>query len=374
MYQEKKRSKKEREKAILLGLIDLYIKEGRPIGSHTLQEQGFEYLSSATIRNYFAKFEKLGLLSQQHSSGGRIPTTLAFREYANELLQNLKTEKRGLELPNKEEQLPNKEVIGFLQKSAEKFSDLTASALFLLTPSFDQDFVQSLRLVFLDQERILAVLFTDFGEIKTEVLFSWQKLTEKDLAYIEKFLLWKMGKGLLDEKKNERLNKLAHKFYTEIMLRQMAGYNKNRPEPLYRTGLAKLLETSEFKEPGQILKILSLFEDQNQLGALLKESMKINRLTLWIGEELGAFAQDLKEVSVIAKAYRVGYLPVGAIALLVPKRANYARLFHQLEAFSEQISRLLTLRIVKFKIPFSQGAELNLKESILLEDKSQTGE
>ena len=38
----KKPAKSQRERLILFGLIDLYLKTGKPIGSHTLREQGFE--------------------------------------------------------------------------------------------------------------------------------------------------------------------------------------------------------------------------------------------------------------------------------------------------------------------------------------------
>src|SRR3989344_4935062 len=79
----KKLPKTDREQAVLLGLIELYLKTGKPIGSHTLQENGFESLSSATIRNYFSKMETQGYLKQQHTSGGRIPTEKALRLYAD---------------------------------------------------------------------------------------------------------------------------------------------------------------------------------------------------------------------------------------------------------------------------------------------------
>ena len=79
----KKLPKNDREQAVLLGLVELYLKIGKPIGSSTLQEHGFESLSTATIRNYFSKMEEMGYLKQQHTSGGRIPTEKAFRLYAD---------------------------------------------------------------------------------------------------------------------------------------------------------------------------------------------------------------------------------------------------------------------------------------------------
>src|SRR5579872_5172493 len=82
----KKLPKTDREQAVLLGLVELYLRTGKPIGSQTLQENGFESLSSATIRNYFSKMEEKGLLKQAHTSGGRIPTEKAYRLYADQHL------------------------------------------------------------------------------------------------------------------------------------------------------------------------------------------------------------------------------------------------------------------------------------------------
>ena len=86
----KRLTKNDREDSVLLGIVDLYIKTAKPIGSNTLRDNGFDFLSSATIRNYCSKLEKLGFLKQQHSSGGRVPTTKGFRSYANSCMQDLK--------------------------------------------------------------------------------------------------------------------------------------------------------------------------------------------------------------------------------------------------------------------------------------------
>src|SRR5690349_18344642 len=87
-FTQKRPAKDQRERLVLLGLVDLHLSSGKPIGSNTLRENGFENLSSATIRNYFMKLEEDGFLKQQHSSGGRIPTEKGFRLYAQECLKN----------------------------------------------------------------------------------------------------------------------------------------------------------------------------------------------------------------------------------------------------------------------------------------------
>ncbi len=64
----KKSNKQEREHKVLLGLIEHFLQTGRPVGSNTLKDLGFDTLSSATIRNYFANLEQTGYLTQQHAS------------------------------------------------------------------------------------------------------------------------------------------------------------------------------------------------------------------------------------------------------------------------------------------------------------------
>lgn len=102
----KKPGRDDRERKVLLGLVDYYIKTGKPVGSNTLKESGFGDLSSATIRNYFARLEEEGYLMQQHSSGGRIPTHSAYRiyaaEYQNETLTEVREDRFFKELRNNE--------------------------------------------------------------------------------------------------------------------------------------------------------------------------------------------------------------------------------------------------------------------------------
>lgn len=372
MALDKKPPKKEREKAVLFGLIDLYIKTGRPIGSQTLQENGFSYISPATIRNYFAKWEKNGFLSQQHSSGGRVPTTQAFREYVNLVLQKPKKAKKEIEKIAEELKGYDKQIITLLEKSAEKLSEITGGAVFFLTPYFDQDFIQNIKLFALDKEKILVLLITDFGEIKTEMLYTSQNFCPGDLRYIEQFLLWKIGRGPL-EKKNATLNKTAQRFYAELMLRQISSYSKK--EPLYKTGLSKLIQYAEFNDPFQLTKMLALFEDQSQMEAILKESLKINRLSCWIAEELNMFGQDLPQICIAADTYKIGQTPVGAVAVLLPKRTRYSHLFGILTAFTEKLTKMLSSRVAKLKIPFTPGhlkKSVFEERSILLENKSKT--
>ena len=163
--------KHNREFKVLFGLVELYLETGKPIGSNTLKEHGFDNLSSATIRNYFVELEKQGYLRQPHSSGGRVPTNEAFRLYAEEIIDN--PSQPNPELEEKFQTLEGsspRQLLRYLQTAAETLSEVTGYATFLSSVRFDHDFILDIKLMIIDHERILSVLVTDFGQILTEVL------------------------------------------------------------------------------------------------------------------------------------------------------------------------------------------------------------
>ena len=71
----------DRQFQILSSIIEQYAEVAVPVGSVTLAK--LFNVSSATIRNEMTILEKHGLISQPHTSAGRIPTDKGYRLYVN---------------------------------------------------------------------------------------------------------------------------------------------------------------------------------------------------------------------------------------------------------------------------------------------------
>lgn len=71
----------ERQAKILRAIVEEYAEVASPVGSSLLAKV-FE-VSSATIRAEMAELEKTGLITQPHTSAGRIPTDKGYRFYVN---------------------------------------------------------------------------------------------------------------------------------------------------------------------------------------------------------------------------------------------------------------------------------------------------
>src|ERR671936_79897 len=76
-----------RQAAVLHAVIEEFIRTGEPVGSETVAERYELNVSPATIRSEMAALEELGYLSHPHTSAGRIPTHLGYRQLVDSLPQ-----------------------------------------------------------------------------------------------------------------------------------------------------------------------------------------------------------------------------------------------------------------------------------------------
>ncbi len=381
-----KMGKQEREKRVLLGLVDFYIKTGKPVGSNTLKEAGFGSLSSATIRNYFAALEEDGYLSQQHASGGRIPTDKAFHLYASTYKDDPSPPfTDALDDLSLLQDIETRAIAAYLQKSAEQLARVTRSAVFLSAPRFEHDFITGIKLVLVDPGRAIAIMTTDFGEIITQILHVDVKLTLFMIKRLESYFNWRLKGKEKPEAMSTQEEKLAQELYNELLVRYIVNYTNFQDNDLYRTGFSTLLAYPEYRDPTVLANTFSLFENFHGLRMLLTECEKLNTLKFWIGSELAGHAQNSNpSCSVISIPYYVNNYPAGAIGLLGPTRMPYRPLFGMLRHFSAIISKTLTNNLYKFKIALrpskpstfaSQQSGMQLigeTHRLLLEHKSAT--
>lgn len=76
----------DRRQQILRSLIEEYVSCAMPVGSRTLAENYGLGVSPATVRNELSALEQGGYITQPHTSAGRIPTDMGYREFVDEIL------------------------------------------------------------------------------------------------------------------------------------------------------------------------------------------------------------------------------------------------------------------------------------------------
>ncbi|MEX0961880.1 MAG: heat-inducible transcriptional repressor HrcA [Simkaniaceae bacterium] len=368
-----KSAKLEREQAVLRGLIRLFIEGGQPIGSNTLKENGFDHLSSATIRNYYAKLEEGGFLKQLHSSGGRTPTAFGLKSYAafHAHTTDIKPEDR-LFLEGRIES-ESQEVVKMLSGSLQALSEITGLAVLLSAPRFDHDQIRDVKLVKIDDEQLLVVIITDFGLIRTETLFLERRFSYLSLKRIETQLKCKIHRQECEALMDDEEELLSHLFH-EVLLRHIVNYANFSSRDIYRMGFSQLLKFEELNDARALGSSLSLFENPTLLSHLITETIERDELTFFIGsEDLSSFTNDEVDAALICIPYRIQGKSAGVITLLGPSRVDYPRLFGLLRNFSGLLSQSLTKSTHAFKISFRQPNQevMDVKVDHLIEDKRQ---
>lgn len=371
-----------RERHILFGVVDFYIQTGKPVSSKSLQENGFESISSATIRNYFAKLEREGYLTQQHSSGGRTPTEKAYREYVKHHLSQKQEKDKLPPFPVEPIDLREERKVSLhLQQVAQKLSAMSQTAVFLSAPRFDHDYVQEIKLLPIDSSRILCAIMTDFGLVHTHTLHIKDNFFQKDILPLQDYFNWRLqiqNHFQEPEELNDEEKLIAKSLYNELMVRYIVNYSNFTCEDIYTTGFSQLLLYPEFNNAFNLASGLSLFENPSQIRSLLKRTCKQDKISCWIGEDLKSLSSSSTSCSVIAIPYKIKNKAVGAIALLGPKRLPYKQLFSLIKSASHSLSQTLTQTSSKFQITLRSTEEAHLPsfeaEEALLTDKNLENE
>src|SRR3954447_25548336 len=75
----------ERRLAVLRAIVEDYVSTQEPVGSKALVERHGLGVSPATVRNDMAALEEEGLITQPHTSAGRVPTDKGYRLFVDRL-------------------------------------------------------------------------------------------------------------------------------------------------------------------------------------------------------------------------------------------------------------------------------------------------
>jgi heat-inducible transcriptional repressor len=78
----------DRQEKLLSAIVEQYAEVASPVGSSLLAK--VFNVSSATIRSEMAELERLGYITQPHTSAGRVPTDKGYRFYVNNLIETNK--------------------------------------------------------------------------------------------------------------------------------------------------------------------------------------------------------------------------------------------------------------------------------------------
>ena len=330
--------KNKRKHDIVLTAVDDFIKTAQPITSGGLNAH-FKDISSATLRNELNALESMGYFRQLHTSGGRVPTSLAYKEYVNSLLDSDKLDYNSIKnvLSNYEDKSVS--LISTLSTLAKRLSRATNCPTVLVQHGLQNLTIENIQIIPLIQKDALLLVETNAGIIDDNIALdpnidksSCQEASDYLIEHFKgqtiKFMIdnindvcLKAGsqiiqfKNLIDSVADALISVIRTKcdVSNENPTKLLAGINKN-----------------EIDDAKSVFEFLS--DEDSVIDAVKSDT---NDLNFTIGEDKEQ--SKLKGGMMMSAPIVINGVPIASLALVGPKRIDYANVAAALKFIVNQI-------------------------------------
>ena len=339
----------ERKTKILEAIIRNYLESGDPVGSRTLSKYLDIKLSPATIRNEMSDLEEMGYIIQPHTSSGRIPSDKGYRFYVDRMMAD-----REKEVSDMHEMVVEKagELSELLKQVARLLADNTNYAALISSPQIHRNKLKFLQLSKVDEGNILAVIVVEGNIIKNKMISVNGEMDDDTLLKLNLLLNTHLN-GLSLEEINLGLITLIKEragihsdVIAEVIDAVADAVRADEDLEIYTSGANNIFKYPELADNQKASEIISTFEEKNQNGNLISESLEKERtggddkkgIQVYIGNE--SPIESMKDCSVVTATYELGDNMKGMMSIIGPKRMDYEKVTHALETLQEQLDTL----------------------------------
>ncbi len=330
----------ERKYEILNAIIKDYIHTAEPVGSRTLEKKYNLGISSATIRNEMADLEDMGYLMQPHASSGRIPTQKAYRFYVDKYMQVFDLPKDVSQGVRSQFEQYLGELEAAVEKTAEILNKLTNYTSLVTAPNIAEVNIKDVHLIPIENERILIVVITVQGMVKSAELKLDIIPTASQLEKVGNFLSY--CKEIRTEYSvgsftsgYDALVGHEKKILSQIVPAIGMLINTNNETKIYSNGMTEILNHPEFQDTAKAKQILDTLYKQELIGMLLTSTR--DDYDVRIGSETEV--SELEDCSLITATYKFNGMPIGTVGLIGPTRMDYDKCVSALNAMTNELSK-----------------------------------
>ncbi|MDA3029752.1 MAG: heat-inducible transcriptional repressor HrcA [Actinomycetota bacterium] len=327
-----------RQLEILKAIVDEYVATEEPVGSKTIASRAGLGISPATIRNEMAVLEDAGLITQPHTSAGRIPTNKGYRVFVDQLDQ-IKP------LSNAERKAIENFLDGasdlddVISRTVRLLAQVTKQVAVVQYPSLIKAKVRHIELVLLNPNRVMIVLITDTGRVEQRMVELPFDINESALSDLHNKLNLAIATQSLANVAT-KLDSLASTYRGSdksnviVIIATLIEMAIEHPEEkVVLAGTSNLARANQDLS-SSIHPILEALEEQVVLLRLLSGTDSSVRVQ--IGDEQSE--KSLRKTSLVS----VGYANIGALGILGPTRMDYAASITAVNAVANYVGRFLT--------------------------------
>jgi heat-inducible transcriptional repressor len=341
----------DRQRRILNAVTERHIASGSPVSSRELVGVAGLFVSSSTVRNEFALLEEKGYLTHPHTSAGRVPTDLGYREFVDHLMSAPQSRVlvRPGAVPGPPTALQPEDLTGEIDTALRQATDAMSKATNLLAlalgPRVSGARLCHVELLTLHPTELMYVFIVSTGGVMKGVI-DWPRPVDQGLVEWARTYL---NETLNDHTLTARLIRRALD-NPELSPREAAFLKALAPaferlvdeqsqEELFIGGTSRLLAEPQLKDISSLRDLLSLLEERFLLLRVLRAALGTGAVVVRIGSEHEAMA--LQPFSVVAASYGLPQRRLGTVSLVGPTRMDYEKAIATVRETAQSLSELV---------------------------------
>jgi heat-inducible transcriptional repressor len=341
----------ERQRTILNVVTERYIGSGLPVSSKELVGAAGLRVSSSTVRNEFALLEEKGYLTHPHTSAGRVPTDLGYREFVDHLMSGSFAHagiRPGTRLGAVVAMLPEDlagEIDTALQQATDAMSRATNLLALVLAPRMSGARLCHVELLTLHPSQLMYVFIVSTGAVMKGVI-DWPRAIDPGLVewartylnetFDDQTLTARLIRRALD---NPELSAREAGFLRALAPALEKLVDEQYQEELYVGGASRLLARPRLQDVSSLHDLLALLEERFLLLRVLRAALGRGTVVVRIGSEHEATA--LQPFSVVAASYGLPQRSLGTVSLVGPTRMDYEMAIATVRETAQLLSELV---------------------------------
>jgi len=331
----------ERRLAVLRAIVEDYVSTQEPVGSKALVERHGLGVSPATVRNDMAALEEEGLITQPHTSAGRVPTDKGYRLFVDRLTTikpMTSAEKRAIaSILDGAVDLDD-----VVQRSVRLLAQLTHQVALVQYPTLSRSTVRHIDIVDLAPMRLLVVLILSSGRVEQRLVELTNPIGEEDVLVLRERLAAAVhGRIIADA--GAALSSLEAPndggIQNAVVGALVDALSDHRSAERVAVGGAANLARFGDNFEISVRPLLEALEEHVVLLKLLGEAQTGGMVTVRIGHE-GPY-QEFATTSVVSTGYGPGDEAVGNLGVVGPTRMDYPGTMSAVRAVARYVSRIL---------------------------------
>lgn len=325
---------------IFKAVVDEFIQNAEPVGSKTLQSKYNLPYSSATIRNDLMALEEMGYLEKTHTSSGRVPSTMGYKFYCENLLNESGMDKKMEVAIRNAFEASNMNIEEAIQQSCNILSDMTNMTSGAIGPDASTQSLEHIKLFQIDERNAVCVFITNTGHTETKNFHFDEDIPFSDIETCTDILNQKL-KGIpiseLPTKMEELRPDLSAvvKRHDALFAAFVKAFVKFASENVYFSGKDRFLYQPEFEDINKLKKMMTMVNDSS-----VWKKIDTTENAIAVSTRSGAQLTWVNDVAVVRSKFSINDDEFGEFMVIGPSRMNYDKVVSMVEYAARMIEKM----------------------------------